>query len=165
MVVPVPAPVDGDRALVAEATRAVLAESLPEELGVFDAAADDFLDGRTPAGARDEALGFGAEAAVLLTPYVVAAVGATVRYLAAFFLETARAEAQPVVASWVRRVLRLRPAVPPPPDEPSPPALTPAVIAQVRDITRAVCEQMGLDPDDAGLVSDAVTGRLALAGA
>ena len=160
-----PAPADDDRALVAELTRDVLAAALPEELGVFEADADAFLDGRSPAGDRDEALGFGAEAAVLLTPYVVAAVGAAVRYVAGFLLETAKAEARPVVSSWLRRVLRLRTPVPPPVDEPAPPALTPAVLAEVRAITRSVCVQMGLDDDDAGLVSDAVTGRLALAGA
>ena len=162
-------PPDDEAALVAELTRGALAESLPEELAVFEAQAGTFLRGETPAGGPgDEVLGFGADGVLLLTPYVVAAATAAVRYVAGVFLDTAKAEATPALAAWIRKVLHRDAAAagaagaPPPP---AGPLLTAAMIAEVHQVTLDVCRRMGLDPVDASLVSDAVTGRLAVASA
>lgn len=173
MTVPV-LPPDDEAALVAALTRGALAESLPEELAVFEAQAGAFLRGETPAGGPgDEVLGFGADVVLLLTPYVVAAATAAVRYVAGVFLDTAKAEATPALAAWIRRVLhRDAAAVPvaggasaPPAPPAGSPLLTAAMIAEVHQVTLDVCRRMGLDPVDASLVSDAVTGRLAVASA
>lgn len=165
-------PPDDEAALVAELTRGALAESLPEELAVFEAEAGAFLRGETPAGGPgDEVLGFGADVVLLLTPYVVAAATAAVRYVAGVFLETAKAEATPALAAWIRRVLHRDAAAVPvagaasAPPAPPAPLLTAAMIAEVHQVTLDVCRRMGLDPVDASLVSDAVTGRLAVASA
>lgn len=166
-------PPDDEAALVAELTRGALAESLPEELAVFEAEAGAFLRGETPAGGPgDEVLGFGADVVLLLTPYVVAAATAAVRYVAGVFLDTAKAEATPALAAWIRRVLHRDAAAVPvagaagaPPAPSAGPLLTAAMIAEVHQVTLDVCRRMGLDPVDASLVSDAVTGRLAVASA
>jgi|GEM_PF-6154049 len=167
-------PPDDEAALVAELTRGALAESLPEELALFEAETGTFLRGELPAGGPgDEVLGFGTDAVLLLTPYVVAAATAAVRYVATVFLDTAKAEATPALAAWMRRVMHRGaagvPAAaasgPPPPPSPDGPMLTAAMIAEVHQVTLDVCRRLGLDPVDASLVSDAVTGRLAVASA
>lgn len=150
-------------ALVAQLTRASLEEAAPEEIDVFEKDAAGWLAGtHVPGRAEDEMVGFGVEtAAVLLTPYVVAAAKAAVRYVAGVLAESADAELRPRIVGWVRRLLGH--------DEPekTPAGPTTAglpldVVTRVRAETLRTCLDMGLPEADAALVSDAVAGRLAV---
>jgi hypothetical protein len=149
-----------ERDLVVQLTRDVLADAAPEETGVFAADEDGWIAGRAE-GSRssDEMLGFGADAVVLLTPYVVAAAAAAVRYIGHVLAEVVDAETRPLIARWVRHVLRQ--------DRGEPgttplPALSVDLVRRVRDVTFTTCHDLGLADDDASLVSDAVAGRLAV---
>lgn len=160
-------------ALVAQLVRDVLVDAAPEETAVFAAHEQEWLagDGPTPER-RDEMLGFGAEAAVvLLTPYVVAAAKSVVGYVARTLADLAAEvateavteEATPVVVRWLRRVFHVEsPAEPPEVPLPAPVALPPDLARRVHDVALGTCQDMGLDEGDARLIADAVAGRLAL---
>ena len=151
---------DDEMALVDDLTRSALAYALPEEVGVFEKSREDFLErrGSVEHQAQEDVLGFGVEAVTLLTPYVVAAATAAVRLLAGLFLDAANTEAKTVVARWVSHLLHGEQADAAPPSA----ALPPDVALRVHDVTLSVCRDLGLDPTDASLVSDTVTGRLLL---
>ena len=149
-----------ESALVEDATRAVLAAALPEESGVFEKEHAQYVRERGTVTRRteDEPLAFGAEAVLLLTPYVVAAVTAAVRFLASLVLDAASDEVKPAIGGWLRRLVHAGPA-----DAPPPAPLPADAAARVHEVTLDVCLELGLDPTDARLVSDAVTGRLSVA--
>lgn len=156
-----------ERALVEELSRAALADALPEELGVFEARRDDFLEARgsipPQEAGPDEPAGFGAEVVVLLTPYVVAGALAAVRFLGGLLADTVKDEAKPHLAKVVRRLFRLEePSTTSTSEQDALAALPPDTVTRVREVVRTACRQHGLDDDDAALVSDAVAGRLVL---
>lgn len=150
-----------ERELVAELTREVLAEAAPEEIEIFEADETRWLEGRHEASAsREDMLGFGLEAAVvLLTPYVVAAATAAVRYIAGVLREGADAEVRPRLVQWVRRLFAHDGDKTP---GTRPPGLPVDIVGRVREVTMATCLDMGLGSDDAALVSDTIAGRLVL---
>ena len=74
-----------DEELVRELAQIALSEVAPEELAIFDETADEFFadpDGVLSPEHRDEAVGFGLDAA-LATPFVLAVVMPVVQYLVA----------------------------------------------------------------------------------
>lgn len=149
-----------ERDLIVQLTRDVLADAAPEEIEVFAADENGWIAGRAEGGhSSDKMLGFGAETVVLLTPYVVAAGTAAVRYIGHVLAEVVDAETRPLLTRWVRHLLRQ--------DRGEPgtaplPALPVDLVRRVRDVTFATCHELGLADGDASLVSDAVAGRLAL---
>ena len=151
-------PPQDEQNLVAELTRQILADTAPEEMELFAADEQGWLQGtRSQAQTRDEMLGFGTEIAVLLTPYVISALTATVRYLAGLFGECAKAELRPRVAQWIRRLFGQ--------DESSSAtelsvAVPTDLVRKVHEITKQTCLDMGLAEPDAAVISDAVAGRL-----
>ncbi|QGF23230.1 hypothetical protein [Raineyella fluvialis] len=155
-----------EREIVEELTRAAMTESLPEELGVFEADRDAYLDARGTipplAAAKDEATGFGAEIVVLLTPYVVAAALAAVKFVAGLLGDAIKEETKPQAASLIRRLFHLKA----PDDEPGQPEALPPLstedLARVNAVVTDVCTRLDLGEVDARFVADAVTGRLAL---
>lgn len=159
---------DEERDLVEALTRAALEESLPEELGVFEGKRDEYLDARgtipAPEHATDEATGFGAEIALLLTPYIVAGALAAVRFIGGMLGDAIKEETKPQFAHLVRRLFRLGPAESPvhPAEQAALRSLPADTLARVHAVVLSVCRQQGLDDDDATVVSNAVAGRLAL---
>lgn len=153
--------VDED-ALVAQLSRAALQEAAPEELDVFEQDAAGWLAGtHVPGRAEDDMVGFGMEtAAVLLTPYVIAAAKAAVRYVAGILAESADAELRPTVTRWMQRLLGHHAAGKEAADTTD--GLPLDVVARVKEETLRTCLDLGLDDTDAALVSDAVAGRLAV---
>jgi hypothetical protein len=150
-----------ERDLVAQLTREVLGQAAPEEIEIFEADATGWLEGRhETAASREDMVGFGVEAAVaLLTPYVVAAATAAVRYLAGVLREGADAEVRPRLLQWVRRLLGHDADDGP---HTRPHGLPVDVVSRVRDVTLTTCIDMGLGKEDATLVSDTIAGRLVL---
>lgn len=144
------------RTLVHQLTRDVLAETAPEELSQFDAAASQYLDnpGQKIQRKSDEMLGSGLEIIVPLTPYIVAAATQVVGFIAKVLSDTAEEELKPVIARWVRHLFHREPvptsAVPLPVD----------LAERVHDIAISVCRDLGADQGDAAVVADAIVGRL-----
>lgn len=150
-----------ERELVAALTRDVLREAAPEEMGLFTGDEAGWLDGRGPATRNDpdRQLGFGVEVLVPLTPYIVAAASAVVRFVAGALADIAKDEAKPVIVNWVHRVFGRRPTTHA--GTPDPAQLPQKVLNRVHEIAFRTCQERGLDADDARLISDVIIGRLA----
>jgi len=151
-------------ALVAQLTREALEEAAPEEIDVFEKDAAGWLAGTHVAGqAEDDMVGFGVETvAVLLTPYVIAAAKAAVRYVADVLAESADAEVRPRITRWMQHLLGHHAE-----DDAAGTTVVGLpldVVTRVKQETLRTCLDMGLDETDAALVSDAVAGRLAVPG-
>ena len=151
-------PLAEDRALVEELARAVLEQTAPEELAVFDDTAEEYFS--DPRGVldprrRDEAVGFGLDVA-LLTPYVLAVATPVLSFLLETVAGAARSEAQPVIRDLVRRLFRR--AAPDSASQPTP--LTPEQAARVREVARSRAADLGLPEDQQRLLADSVVGGL-----
>ena len=148
---------EDERTVISDLTRAALEVAAPEEVAVFDANRDRYLEGRAPTGTRglDQQLGFGVEVIAMLTPYVVAAASAAVKAIVAAFADSATAEAKGAVSDWMHRLIHHEKG------GAAEVALPADLLQRVHQITYDVCSQMGADPADATRVSDAVAGRLA----
>jgi hypothetical protein len=165
---------DTERDLVSELGRAVVRSVAPEELELFaETEADYFRDpGLTlRGGRRDEAVGFGLDL-ILLTPYVLAAGAAVLRYLAAIVSDVVgdelRDELKPVVAGRVRRLLRRDDPAAADRREPEARERAPGVtVEQAREVRRIALQQAvrsGLEEDKAALLADAFVGALLVNG-
>jgi hypothetical protein len=159
-----PAPVLGsvdERAVIEELARRALASTAPEELPLFDDFAGQYYaDPRgVLAPGKDESVGFGIELA-LLTPYLIELATAAVRALGSMFGDAVKAEGTPYVRSLIRKLFRL-------PDPAAAPAkaapLSQAQARFVRDVALQRAKDIGLAPDKAGLLADAITGGLLVA--
>ncbi|WP_313675233.1 hypothetical protein [Mycolicibacterium sp.] len=147
-------PPDEEQNLVAQLTREVLIDAAPEELDLFASDELGWIHGsRTQAVTRDEMLGFGTQAATLLTPYVIAALTATVRYLSGFVTPATSSGQQAV--DWIKGVFGVADVMPNPANVPA------NLRAAVRDVVSSTCQGMGLTAPDATIITDAVAGRIA----
>jgi hypothetical protein len=150
-----------ERALVEELARAVLEQAAPEELLIFEETSREyFSDPRAVLHPprRDEAVGFGLDAA-LLTPYALAVATPVLSFLLQTVADAARSEAQPVIRDWVRRLLRRsgRDAG----DGVAP--LTPQQAARVQELARSRAADLGLPEEQQRLLADSVLGGLVVA--
>ncbi|GAB2868140.1 hypothetical protein [Nocardioides pacificus] len=154
-----PSPEEQD--FVAQLTRDVLQDAAPEEMGVFSSDERAWLEGTHRSEApHDDLTAFGVEGVVVvLTPYVVAAATAAVRYLTGVLTEAAGEELRPRIKGWVRRLFGHDGESP---DPVVVKALSLDVVRRVREVTLSTCLDLGLERADADLVSDAVAGRLAV---
>jgi hypothetical protein len=165
---------DAERDLVSELGRAVVRRVAPEELELFaETEADYFRDpGLTLRGGhRDEAVGFGLDL-VLLTPYVLAAGAAVLRYLGAIVSDIVgdelRDELKPVIAGRVRRLLRRDDPAAADRRESEAQDQAPGVtVEQAREVRRIALRQAmrsGLEEEKAALLADAFVGALLVNG-
>ncbi len=153
-----------DDELVRDLARVMVVEAAPDELPVFPALADAYF--ADPARAlraprrrdsRGDPLEFGAaEVVVLVTPVAIAVASGVVQDLAA---ELARNAATRVTQA-VRRLLRLADGERAQPGEVGL-ALTGERCAEIRANVFDTAVAYGLSQDEAGLLADAVVGRLA----
>lgn len=161
---PGPAPQAVDRDLVEDLARAALERVAPEELVVFDDTAEEyFADPEAVLNPvrRDEAVGFGLDLA-LLTPYLLAVATPVLTFLLQTVADATKQEATPVVAGWVRRLLRR----PDPEADRDPaedaPALSRDQADQVRAVALARATDLGLPEPQARLLADSLVGGLAV---
>jgi hypothetical protein len=152
---------DEQRALVQDLAAGLVEQLDPDELAVFDDAAEDYF--RDPEAVlnprrRDEAVGSGVELA-LLTPVVLAVAGQVVEYLSGVVVEALGDSVRPRLLRFVRRMLRLGGGE----DDaasPEPPPLDRAQVEHVRDIALARARDVGLDEERARLLAESVVGGL-----
>ncbi|HEY5858105.1 MAG TPA: hypothetical protein VIW24_29785 [Aldersonia sp.] len=147
------------RELVSKLTSEILAEVAPEEIGVFAANEQWYVDGvgTPPASLRDEQSGFGVELLPALLPFVIQAVQTAVGWIVEAASDQARRDIQSTVQSWIRRHLHHDDAA-----SATSTVLPPAALREIHDQIVSVLLTMRADPTDAGVVSDAVVGRLAI---
>jgi hypothetical protein len=153
--------------VVREIGRDVIAEIAPQELPLYRANSEAFLEQSRrrrsqPGAGKDDLLGFGSgEAVAFLTPAVLAVLIEVVSYLAAEAKKTFKEEGAGVVNDTVRRLFKgLRSGE----NAPEPPALSAEQLAQVRRIVLLQAGKLNLSSERSKILADAVIGRLAVQG-
>lgn len=146
------------RELVSALTSETLADVAPEEAEVFAAHQQWYVEGigTPPERGRDEQSGFGVELLPALLPLVIQSVKIAVGWIIDAASDQAKKETQSAVRNWIRRHLHHEVAAPA-----TPAGLPPEALRQIHDEIMSVLLTMNADPTDAGVVSDAVVGRLA----
>jgi hypothetical protein len=156
-----------DRALVEDLARSALEGAAPEELVLFDDTAAEYFrdpDAVLNPERRDEAVGFGLDAA-LLTPYLLAVAAPVVSFLIDTVTKAARDQTTTAVQDLVRRLFRrVLPSTDAPQAPPGPGALTRDQAAEVRRIALSRAADLGLADPQARLLADSVVGGLVVAG-
>lgn len=157
-------PTAGERELVTALAQEALEQAAPEELPLFSDVASEYF--RDPEAAlevrqREESVGFGLELA-LLTPYVLAVVTYVVRMLASLIEQSVRDELKPSVEQLVHKMFRRHGQAPAEAEAGAEtPILTTDQLLRVRESAYGRGIALGLDETRAGLLADAVVGRLA----
>lgn len=149
---------EGDeRQVVAELARLIVEECVPEELPFFDEASSGFFEDPDACRERapEEGLGFGLELA-LLTPVLLGVMTTVVRFVASILTEAAVMESRSRLATVVARLFGLRR----PHDGSAPPLLTVSDARAVRDVAFEGLASAGIKAREAGLIADAIVGRL-----
>jgi hypothetical protein len=152
------------RELIAELARDVVTTTAPDELPLFRATSEAFLNSPESVmrrvGARDETLGFGADAFVALTPFALAVASTVVTFLAqqarAVAQETAGEAVRDVLRSWLARVRPGGRA-----GTAAAPGLTADQLARVRAVAYEKARALELSEAQASLLADSMAGRLA----
>jgi hypothetical protein len=147
--------VDDERALIAELTELALEQAAPEELAVFDETAEEYFadpQGAVSASAKNEAVGFGLELA-MLTPAALAVGSALVQALISIVSERTLSAGARSVAAQVRRLLRK--------EEPDPQLrLSAEQVSRLRQVALSQAAVLGLPEMQATLLADSFVGAL-----
>lgn len=149
------------RDLSTEIARLALAQEWPDELMVFDEAAEEYF--ADPATAlhgqsRDEAVGFGAELAIL-TPIALALAQFVLGFVVDVVKETAKDRAKPLLAAFAARLLKR--------DKPAKdaaslaPVLSTAQTRRVQEAAVSQAERLGLPAETASRLGMAIVVALA----
>lgn len=150
--------------LVCVLAQQVLQVTAPEELALFDETAVEYFadpQGVLDAEGRDETVGFGVELA-LLTPYVLAVVTPVIHLLVTIVGDAVKTEGQPSVNGFVRRLIGRRDEGSPPPEPEQPAPLTHEQLTLVRNVALERGRVIGLPPDQAALLADAIAGGISV---
>ncbi len=151
-------------AVVADAAREILARTAPQEMPLFRATSEAYfadpekaLANRKP---KDEMLGFGIEAAaLLLTPVVIDVTRRVVLFLIAQFGDAVKEESGAAVDGFVHDLFHRGEGDGEAKEDV--PDLTPEQLDEVREIAYSRALELDVPEDRAGLLADAVVGRLA----
>jgi len=153
--------------LVAELARSAVSKAAPEELPLFRATSEAYFedpDALAVQRSRDEMLGFGVDAAlVLVTPVALAVARDVLNFVIQEVRAQAREHGKDAIDGLVARLLHRggKPETPVPPSEPDPSTLTKEQLAEVRSLAVEKARQLKLAPERAELLADALVGSLA----
>jgi hypothetical protein len=155
-----------EQELVRQLAQRVVEVTAPEEMVLFDETAEEYFanpEGVLNAHGKDEPVGFGLELA-LLTPYILAVVTPVIQLLATMVADALKAEGQPSVTGFIRRLLhRPMPSSASPQGDPSP-SLSTDQLSLVRKVALERGMGVGLPDQQAALLADAIVGGVAVAG-
>ncbi|GAA0211366.1 hypothetical protein GCM10010492_06480 [Saccharothrix mutabilis subsp. mutabilis] len=146
---------EAERELQGDLVLAALRDAAPEEVDVFSAHRDAYLDGRVPdAEPGDEELAFGEYLIPSLIPCVVLAAQVGLPLIAEAFAKSLQDELKTTFSDWLHRLLhrRERGIAPIPPD----------VVKRVRDAAYEVLIRAGKSEEEAKTAADAVAGRFVI---
>lgn len=154
---------DEERELATDVARRALALTAPEELLVFDEAAAEYFVNPQRAlrgDTRDEAVGFGLDMA-MVTPAMLAVAVAAIRTVVTVVGTAVTEEGTSLTRRAMRRLFRLEPDEATTAATGTPVRLSADELGAVRRsaLDRAIA--LGLAPQQAGLLADAITGELA----
>jgi hypothetical protein len=156
-----------DDSLVAALARSAVEQTAPEELPLFRPTSEAFFqdpDAVPKSGGRDELLGFGVDAAIVLVTPVALSVA---RDVARFVVDQVRSrladEGEGAVQRALDRVFKRGQAADATPAAEAEPELSDAELEQVHAIALEKAKQLRLSPERAGLLADAIVGGLATA--
>lgn len=157
-------------ALVSEVARAAIAEAAPQELPLFAAASRRYFDDpdvvERAGHGKDEMLGFGVEtAAILLTPVALCVAKTVVSFVAAEVARVTKEESRAVIQSRVRRLFRREADGDEAEADEAVEGLSDDQLLEVRRVAVEKATTLGLPPDKAAILADAVVGGLATADA
>lgn len=152
--------------LVITVARDLVTQLAPQELPLFRSASQQFRQHpeRLLAGpqANDDPVGFGVgEAAALLTPAALAAMSSVISYLIEEISKVVIDKSATLLLDRVRQLLQ-KPEAAPQHHAQQLPLLTPAQLAQVREIARKQALVSRLSPARANALADAIVGKLAI---
>jgi hypothetical protein len=162
--------------LVTELARDAVARTAPEELPLFRAASAAYLEDPEAAaagtGARGDALGFGAEAAMaLVTPVALAVSTDVLRFLRAEVAKHAREQGADAIAGVVRKLFKrfrdedeIATAVGDAQPDTALPGLSPEQLEEVHRIAVEKARSLRLSSERAELLADSIVGELVVAG-
>ena len=158
--------------LIVDAARDVVAAIAPQELplvtpisSAYFANPEDTLRRRQ---SKDKPLGFGVpgDVAQLVTPIALAVMTQVVSFLAQEISKSVKAEAPNVINDLVKSLFskfrRTEASATAARPSTTQPALTPAQLAQVREIALQKARQLGLTASKAELLADSLVGGLAV---
>ena len=149
--------------LVAGLARTAVERAAPEELPLFRPTSEAFFE--DPAalerrGGRDELLGFGVDAAlVLVTPVALSVARDVVRFVADQVRSRLQKEGEGAVQQALDRIFKRGAPAEAAPAEAL--ELTDEELERVRAIALEKAGQLKLSPEKAGLLADAIVGGLA----
>jgi len=149
--------------LIAEMSRDVVSQVAPDELPLFRMNSTAYFKNPKKAleatQAKDDTLGFGIEAVVpLLTPIVIAVVSEVITHLEQSLSTHLASGAEGVVGGGLRSVFKRGGK-----GTAAPAQLSPAQLAEVRDIAFRKARQLKLPETQAAMLADSVVGGLAVA--
>jgi hypothetical protein len=163
-----------DDALVGAVARDAIAVAAPQELPLFRAASRRYFDDpdvvERPRDGKDEVLGFGVEtAAILLTPVALCVAKTVVSFVATEVARVTKEESRAVIQNRVRRLFRRGngdgAADDAGEEADDVEALSDDQLVEVRRVAVEKATVLGLAPDKAQILADAVVGTLATADA
>jgi hypothetical protein len=151
-------------AVVADAAREIVARAAPQEMPLFRATSEAYFADPDKALAerkpKDEMLGFGiAGAALLLTPVVIDVTRRVALFLIAQFGDAVKKESGEAVGGFVHDIFHRGEGDGEAKEDV--PELTPEQLDEVREIAYSRALELDVPEDRAGLLADAVVGRLA----
>ena len=151
--------------LVVDLARESVAQVAPQELPLYRATSEMYL--RNPERVlqaqrgKDEPLGFGMEAGVvLLTPIIITVTKEVVEFVAAEVMKSIRTESSDVISEFVKKMFKKFRRE----GEELPPPLTHEQIKRVRELALEKGQQLQLSPNQAELLADSLVGDLAVPG-
>ena len=155
---------EAQRDLIAEMSRDIVADVAPDELPLFRMNSTAYFKNPKKAlesrEGQDEALGFGIEAMVpLLTPVIIAVVTEIISHLEQSLSSHVASSAEGFIGGGLRSVFKRGGKAPAAPTA----QLSPAQLAEVRDIAFRKARQLKLPETQAAMLADSVVGGLVVA--
>jgi hypothetical protein len=153
--------------LVVDLARESVAQVAPQELPLYRATSELYL--RNPdrllqaQKGRDEPLGFGVDAGVvLLTPVIITVTKEVVEFVAAEVMKSVRTESSNLISEFVKKMFKRFRREGEARGEELPPPLTPEQLRSVRELALEKARQLQLSPSRAELLADSLVGNLAV---
>lgn len=143
--------------LVGEISKGIVAQIAPEELEFADELLVEYRQNPRRAPAEDDALGFGAELLVALTPVVARAVQAVVKYLAEEVIRAAKEESSALIVQKVKAFFGTAEE-----KKQAGISLSQEELAKIRTLVKKEALRGGMQAQEADNLSLQIVGRLAL---
>ena len=143
--------------LIGEISKELVTQIAPEELDMFDELLQDHFADPTVPAASDDALGFGGEMIVAMTPVIAGIMGVVVQFLLDEVIKAVKQESSNLIAQKVRAILNLSTEKK---DESL--KLTKVQLAKAEEIVRTEAIRRGMAIKDASELGLIVAGRMSL---